>query len=161
MAGCSRRIPVRIARSHALPRCLSSVRRSFETFGATDIAAVTHGLGHAWDITTHLAIKLMPGAHPYHAAAEAAALAATQANITPDEVERISVAARALGRRLVYHPTDLVGMAHSLPYFVAAAVVDRRFGWEHATPAKILDPVIGRLQDTVQGDPDPEHSASV
>src|SRR5579884_2583898 len=116
MAGCSRRIPVRIARSHALPRCLSSVRRSFETFGASDSAAVTHGLGHAWDITTHLAIKLTPGAHPYHAAAEAAALTATQASITPDEVERISVAARALGRTLgARHAGEDPGLGHRLP----------------------------------------------
>jgi len=83
------------------------------------------------------------------------------ANVAPEEIESISVAARSLGRTLVFHPTDLVGMAHSIPYFVAAAVVDRTFGWEHATHAKITDPVIGALQDRVKINPDPELSSTV
>ena len=126
-------------------------RGFFETFGGRDAVGetVTRGLGESWDITSHMAIKLVPGAHPYHAAAEAAALAAIQANVTPDEIGTITVAARLVGREPVYHPTDLVGMAHSLPYFVAAAVVDRTFGWDHATPTKIVDPIIAAVQDKV------------
>jgi 2-methylcitrate dehydratase PrpD len=34
-------------------------------------------------------------------------------------------------------------------------VADREFSWQHATPAKIFDPVIGRLQDLVEVDPEP------
>jgi hypothetical protein len=30
-------------------------------------------LGHSWDIATDMAFKLVPGEHPYHAIAEAAA----------------------------------------------------------------------------------------
>jgi 2-methylcitrate dehydratase PrpD len=52
-------------------------------------------------------------------------------------------------------------MAHSLPYFVAAGIVAREVTWEHATPAKILDPVIGRVQDKVIIDPVAEHHAMV
>jgi 2-methylcitrate dehydratase PrpD len=140
---------------------LETRRGFFETFGGHDIPAVTSGLGMSWDITRHLAIKLAPGAHPYHAAAEAAADAARQANVPPEEIEEITVAARALGRDLVYHPTDLVGMAHSIPYFVAAAVVDRTFSWGHASLEKIRDPVIGALQDRVHIDPVAENNAAV
>ncbi len=140
---------------------LEAPRGFFDTFGAGDRDGVTRGLGETWEIAEHLAIKLVPGAHPYHAAAEAAVEVARQANVSPDEIATVTVAARSLGRNLVYHPTDLVGMAHSVPYFVAAAMVDRTFGWEHATPAKILDPVIGALQDKVRVDADSERVAAV
>jgi len=52
-------------------------------------------------------------------------------------------------------------MAHSLPYFVAAAAVNGTFGWEDASTAKILDPVVAAVQDRVQIDPHAEHSAAV
>ena len=48
------------------------------------------------------------------------------------------------------HPTDLIDMAHSPAYFAAAGVADRAFSWEHASAAKIADPVIHRLIDHVQ-----------
>jgi 2-methylcitrate dehydratase PrpD len=132
---------------------LEAPRGYLDTFGAVDRESVTRGLGETWEITSHLAIKLVPGAHPYHAAAEAAAEVSRAANVSPDEIESITVAARSLGRTLVFHPTDLVGMAHSLPYFVAAAIVDRTFGWEHATPGKLADPVIAALQERVRINP--------
>ena len=136
-------------------------RGFFDTFGAREVEPVTHGLGTRWQILDHLAIKLVPGAHPYHAAAEAAASAARDLDVAPEQIDSILVAARSMGRSLVYHPTDLVGMAHSLPYFVAAAAVDRTFGWEHATAQKILDPVIASVQDRIELDPEAEHSAAV
>ncbi len=140
---------------------LEAPRGFFETFGASTTDLVTAGLGSEWEILSHLAIKLVPGAHPYHASAEAAAEAARQLDVAPDEIQSIVVAARSMGRSLYYHPTDLVGMAHSLPYFVAAAAVDRTFGWEHASPSKILDRVIARVQDRVVLDPDLRNSLTV
>jgi 2-methylcitrate dehydratase PrpD len=140
---------------------LDTPRGFFDTFGAHDVEPVTRGLGTSWEILDHLAIKLVPGAHPYHAAAEATASAARDLDVAPEQIESIIVAARPMGRTLVYHPTDLVSMAHSLPYFVAAAAVDRAFGWEHAATPKILDPVIASVQDRVHLDPEAEHSAAV
>ncbi len=140
---------------------LEAPRGFFDTFGGHDRERVTRGLGERWEILDHLAIKLVPGAHPYHAAAEAAVAVARQANVAPEEIASVTVAARSLGRHLVYHPTDLVGMAHSVPYFVAAAIVDQRFGWEHAAAGRVLDPVIGAVQDKVRVDADPERNASV
>jgi hypothetical protein len=40
------------------------------------------------------------------------------------------------------YPTDLIGMAHSPAYFLAAGVADKDFSWVHANAAKITDPVI-------------------
>lgn len=123
----------------------------FEVYGATDGTGVTHDLGHTWDIVTDMAIKLVPGGHPYHALAEAAANAARAGNVTPDEVEAIILSRPGVtaldGPR---HPTDLIGMAHSPAYFLAAGVADRDFSWAHATEAKITDPVIQRLCEKVQ-----------
>src|SRR5262249_21781413 len=57
----------------------------FEAIGGVDGAAaatiVADRLGESWDISTDMAVKLMPGGHPYHAIAEAAANAAREGNI--------------------------------------------------------------------------------
>ncbi len=125
-------------------------RGFFDSFGAQDVAGVTRDLGEEWDIVTDMAIKLVPGAHPFHAVAEAAVSAAREANAEPAEVERIVVSGPQFeSMRGPVHPPDLVGMAHSLAYFLAAAVADRDFSWVHATPEKIADPAIGSLLERV------------
>src|SRR5215472_8530259 len=47
------------------------------------------------------------------------------------------------------HPTDLIGMAHSPAYFLAAGAADRYFLKGHATAEKIGDPVVHQLIDKV------------
>jgi 2-methylcitrate dehydratase PrpD len=133
---------------------LEARRGFFEVYGGTDGdtggAGVTRELGRSWDIITDMAIKLVPGGHPYHALAEAAANAAKEADIMPDAVESITVSRpgfTALTGPL--HPTDLIGMAHSPAYFLAAGAADRDFSWIHATAAKISDPVIHQLIDKI------------
>jgi len=119
--------------------------------GYTAGASVTRELGQSWDIVTDMAIKLAPGGHPYHALAEAAADAALKADIVPAAVESITVSRpgfTALTGPL--HLTDLIGMAHSPAYFLAAAVADREFSWIHAAAEKITDPVIHQLIDKVR-----------
>jgi 2-methylcitrate dehydratase PrpD len=135
---------------------LEAKRGFLETFGAKEGAAETllEGLGESWDIVTDLAIKVRPGSHPLSAAVEAAINAAREGNVRPDEVAEVRVSGPRF-RTLVghKHPTDLVGAIHSLAYFVAAAVVDKDFSWQHATLEKILDPTINRLQDAVDIEP--------
>jgi len=53
------------------------------------------------------------------------------------------------------HPETLIDMAHSPAYFTAAGVRDHAFGWEHASPGKIADPVIHGLIDKVRVGPEP------
>jgi 2-methylcitrate dehydratase PrpD len=131
----------------------------FEVYGGTDGAEVTRDLGKEWDIITDMAIKLVPGGHPSHALAEAAANAARAGHISPDEVDTITLSrpgVTALSGPL--HPTDLIDMAHSPAYFMAAGVADQDFSWVHATEAKITDPVIHQLLDKVRvGAPPTEH----
>ena len=53
------------------------------------------------------------------------------------------------------HPENLIDMAHSTAYFLAASVADRDFTWAHATQAKIDDPVIHQLIDKAEVGPPP------
>ena len=135
---------------------LEAPRGFFQALGGQAIEDVTAGWGDSWDIVTDMAIKLMPGGHPFHAIAEAAANAATQGNVDPREVEKIIISAaqmRDWGSRS--HPRELIGAAHSVIYFVAAAVADRRFDWDHMTQQKMTDPIIAALQDKVVFDRNP------
>jgi 2-methylcitrate dehydratase PrpD len=135
---------------------LEMPRGFFSAYGGDHLQDVTKDLGVSWDITTNMAIKLVPGGHPHHAAAEAAANAAIAGDVDPANVASI-VLSSAKYRTLPgpRHPTDLIGVAHSPAYFIAAAIADRGYGWTHASPDKVADPVIARLIDTITVDPDP------
>jgi 2-methylcitrate dehydratase PrpD len=146
-------------------RVLEAPRGFFEAFGGVDGAAAaviaTADIGTSWDIVTDMAIKLVPGGHPYHAIGEAAANAARGGGIAIGEVESITIARpgmTALSGPL--HPVDLIDMAHSPAYFAAAGVADRAFSWVHASAAKIGDKVIHQLIDKVRvGPPTVENAA--
>jgi 2-methylcitrate dehydratase PrpD len=140
---------------------LETRRGFFEVYGETDGAGVARELGQSWDIITDMAIKLVPGGHPYHALAEAAANAARAADLLPEAVESITVSRpgfTALTGPL--HPTDLIDMAHSPAYFLAAGAADRDFSWIHATAEKIGDPAIHRLIDKIRVGVPPTDNAS-
>ena len=130
-------------------------------YGGRAVESLTEGLGDEWDIVTDMAVKLVPGGHPYHAFGEAAANAARAGNVKPDEVDSITVSRPGLTRLSgPLHPTDLIDMAHSPAYFTAAGVADRQFGWVHCSPAKIADPVIHRLIDKIRVGPPPTENAA-
>jgi 2-methylcitrate dehydratase PrpD len=146
-------------------RILEAHQGFFETFGGVDgttaAGIATRGLGESWDIVTDMAIKLVPGGHPYHAFAEAAATAARDGNIAEADVESITIARPGFTRLTgPLHPTDLIGMAHSPAYFAAAGVADHEFSWIHASDAKIADPVIHGLIDKVRVGPPPTENAA-
>jgi 2-methylcitrate dehydratase PrpD len=132
-------------------RILETPQGFCAVYGGTDGASVTRDLGQTWDIVTDMAIKLVPGGHPHHALAEAAANAARTGHISPDEVDTITLSRPGVTALAgPAHPTDLISMAHSPAYFLAAGVADHDFSWVHATAAKITDPVIHRLIEKVR-----------
>jgi 2-methylcitrate dehydratase PrpD len=127
----------------------------FETLGGVPgveaAARATRDLGASWDIVTDMAVKLVPGGHPYHALAEAAANAARDGQLAVGEVDSITVSRPGMTALTgPLHPADLIDMAHSPAYFVAAGAADHAFSWAHASAAKIADPVIHRLIDRVR-----------
>jgi 2-methylcitrate dehydratase PrpD len=137
----------------------------FEAYGGVDPVAaatvVTRGFGQSWDIVTDMAVKLVPGGHPSHAFAEAAGNAARDAGIAADEIDTITVSRPGMTALTgPLHPGDLVDMAHSPAYFLAAGAADHAFSWVHATPEKIADPVIHRLIDKVRVGPPPAEDAA-
>ena len=133
----------------------------FRVYGGKEVTGVCDGLGDEWDILTDMAVKLVPGGHPYHAFGEAAANAARDGNIAADAVESITVSRPGLTRLGgPKHPQDLIDMAHSPHYFTAAGVADKSFGWVHCSPEKIADPVIHRLIDKVRVGPPPSENGA-
>ena len=129
--------------------------------GGMGAAEILLNWGAEWDIITDMAIKLVPGSHFQHAMAEAAANAARKGNIAPDDV--VSITLSRPGMTALdgpSHPENLIDMAHSPHYFMAAGVADHEFTWAHATPEKIADPVIHRLIDKVQIGPEPTENVA-
>ena len=132
----------------------------FEVYGnRPDVSQVTRDFGARWSILTDIGIKLVPGGHPHHAIAEAAANAARAGNVSPDEVETITISRPGFqGFTGPQFPTDLIGVAHSPAYFAAAGVADREFTWAHAFADKINSPAIrGLLAKVRVADPPTEN----
>ncbi len=127
----------------------------FEIYQGSDTGSATRDLGKTWQILDQIAVKLVPGGHPHHALAEAAANAAIAGDVKPNEIETITMSKVGLTQLPgPVHPTDLIGIAHSPAYFLSAGAADREFSWQHATPQKIADPVIVSLEDKVRiGEP--------
>lgn len=139
---------------------LETERGFLEVYGnKPDVAEVTRDFGKRWSILTDMGIKLVPGGHPNHATAEAAAAAARAGNISPEEVETITISRPGFTALTgPQYPTDLIGIAHSPAYFAAAGVADRDYTWAHAFEDKINDPVIrGLLAKVRVGDPPTEN----
>ena len=136
---------------------LETDRGFFEVYGnKPDVAAVTQGLGERWSVLEDMGIKLVPGGHPSHSTAEAAANAAREGNVSPDEVETISISRPGFTALTgPQYPTDLIGIAHSPAYFAAAGVADRDYTWAHAFEEKINNPVIRSLLAKVRVVPPP------
>lgn len=135
---------------------LESKRGFLSAMGGVAIEDITTDLGQSWDICTDMAIKLMPGAHPFHAIAEAAQNVSLEANINPEDIEQIVISAVQMKDWMApNHPRNLISAAHSVVYFVAAAIVDKGFTWKHMNPEKMLNPVISALQNKIIFDLNP------
>jgi 2-methylcitrate dehydratase PrpD len=146
------------------PDVMEAPRGYLSAFGGQEIGDVTKDLGTRWNFVDYMAIKLIPGAHPFHVFAEAATAAVLENDIAADAVARVIISgAQLTGVQMkewidIRHPRNLSDAAHSIVYFVAAAVADAKTGgftWEHMDAAAMADPRIARLQDLVEVDPNP------
>lgn len=146
------------------PDVMEAARGYLSAFGAQGVADITRDIGQRWNFVDYMAIKLIPGAHPFHVFAEAATAAMLENGIDPADVARIVISGEQLtGVQMkdwidIRHPRNLSDAAHSIVYFVAAAAADASSGgftWQHMDAAKMADSRIARLQDLVDVDPDP------
>jgi 2-methylcitrate dehydratase PrpD len=80
---------------------ISEMDRGFVSMSGgsdADPGLITRDLGRSWEIAADMAFKFVPGGHPYHAIAEAAANAAREGNITPETITAIVVSRPGLSK---------------------------------------------------------------
>ena len=70
------------------PDVMEAPRGYFSAFGGQEISDVTKDLGERWNFVDYMAIKLIPGAHPFHVFAEAATAAVLENNI--DDLDAVA-----------------------------------------------------------------------
>ncbi len=136
---------------------LEHPRGFLSAMGGQALDGIDRDLGMSWDIVTDMAIKLMPGAHPFHATAEAASDAARTGKVDPNDIKEVFISSSVQWTKFKGepHPRNLVDAAHSLYYFVAASIVDGRFSWQHMDESKMAEPAIAALQEKIVFDPNP------
>ena len=118
------------------------------------------GLGESWRIT-QCGMKAFPTEALTHTPISAVLDLVKSNDLRPDEVERIQIrslarAADILSDPSKYDPRTKETADHSLPYVVAAALVDRQVTPAQFTMAKIVDPKIREQLAKVEVVADPE-----
>jgi len=107
---------------------------------------LTDDLGESWRIT-QCGMKAFPTEALTHTPISAVLDLVKQHDLKPDHVEKVHIrslarAADILADPSKYDPRSKETADHSLPYVIAAALVDRQVTPLQFTPEKIMDPVI-------------------
>ncbi len=124
------------------------------------LEVLTEGLGEGWRIT-QCGMKFFPTEALTHAPISAVLDLVRDHDLKPDEVEKIHIrslarAADILADPSKYDPHSKETADHSLPYVIAAALVDRQVTPLQFTPEKIEDPRIRAQLKKVEVVADPE-----
>ncbi|HEV3512315.1 MAG TPA: MmgE/PrpD family protein [Candidatus Sulfotelmatobacter sp.] len=124
------------------------------------LSLLTEGLGESWRIT-QCGMKAFPTEALTHTPISAVLDLVKSNDLHPDDVETIQI--RSLGRAAdiladpsKYDPRSKETADHSLPYVIAAAVVDRQVTPAQFAMQKILDPKIREQLAKVEVVADPE-----
>jgi 2-methylcitrate dehydratase len=121
---------------------------------------LTDGLGETWRIM-QCGMKAFPTEALTHTAISAVLELVKSNDLNPDNVEKIQIrslarAADILSDPSKYDPRSKETADHSLPYVIAAALVDRQVTPAQFTMAKIMDPKIREQLQKVEVVADPE-----
>jgi 2-methylcitrate dehydratase len=121
---------------------------------------LTDGLGESWRIT-QCGMKGFPTEALTHAPISALLHLITQHDLAPEQVKTVRIhtlsrAADILSDPSKYDPRSKETADHSLPYVIAAALVDRRVTPASFTMEKIMDPSIRQQLRKVELVGDPE-----
>lgn len=136
----------------------------FDTFSYTGIEfkpeILTEGLGDSFRIM-RCGMKAFPTEALTHSFITGTLALVTEHDIKPHEIEELTVktVARAvdiLADPTKYDPQTRETADHSLPYVVAASIVDRMVTPEQFTPERIQDPNIRALLPKIKAVADPE-----
>ncbi len=121
---------------------------------------LTEGLGESWRIET-CGMKAYPTEALTHTPISAVLDLVRQHDLKPDEIEKVHIrslarAADILSDPSKYDPRTKETADHSLPYVIAAAVVDRQVTPAQFADSKIMDPAIRAQLRKVEVVADPE-----
>ena len=121
---------------------------------------LTEGLGESWRIT-QCGMKAFPTEALTHTAISAVLDLVKSNDLHPNQVEKIQIrslarAADILSDPSKYDPRTKETADHSLPYVIAAALVDRQVTPAQFTMQKIMDPTIRQQLNKVEVVADPE-----
>ncbi len=121
---------------------------------------LTEGLGESWRIT-RCGMKAYPTEALTHAPISCVLDIVRKNDLTPDRVKKVHIrslsrAADILADPSKYDPRTKETADHSLPYVIAAALVQRRVTPAEFTNEKIMDPTIRAQLEKVQVVADPE-----
>src|SRR5690348_9169501 len=125
-----------------------------------NLNVLTDGLGESWRIT-QCGMKFFPTEALTHAPISATLDLVHENDLKPDQVEKITIrslarAADILSDPSKYDPHTKETADHSLPYVIAAALVDRQVTPAQFTNQKIRDPQIRAQLKKVEVVADPE-----
>src|SRR5271167_1820000 len=121
---------------------------------------LTDGLGDSWRIP-QCGMKAFPTEALTHTPISAVLALVKDNALLPDEIATIHIRTTARGADILsdpskYDPHTKETADHSLPYVIAAAIVERQVTPSQFTEAKIMDPVIRAQLRKVQVVADPE-----
>ena len=121
---------------------------------------LTEGLGESWRIT-QCGMKAFPTEALTHTAISAVLDLVKSNDLHPEEVHKVQIrslarAADILSDPSKYNPHTKETADHSLPYVIAAAIVDRQVTPVQFTMQKIMDPQIRAQLNKVEVVADPE-----
>jgi 2-methylcitrate dehydratase len=121
-----------------------------------DLEKLTGGLGRTHKIL-ECSMKAFPTEALTHSHITAALKVVTDHAIKPDEVRSVTVTTIARAVDILfdpekYRPTTRETADHSLPYCIAAAIVDRRITTDQFSESRIQDPVIRAVLPKIRGE---------
>jgi len=121
---------------------------------------LTEGLGESWRIE-RCGMKAFPTEALTHTPISAVLDIVMENDLSPDDVTTVRIrslarAADILADPSKYDPRSKETADHSLPYVIAAAIVDRQMTPAQLTPEKIMDPTIRAQLHKVEVIADPE-----
>jgi len=124
------------------------------------LALVTEGLGDSWRIT-QCGMKAFPTEALTHTPISAVLDLVKQNDLKPDGIGKVQIRSLARAKDILsdpskYDPRTKETADHSLPYVIAAAIVDRQVTPAQFTSERIMDPLVRAQLKKVEVVADPE-----
>jgi 2-methylcitrate dehydratase len=127
------------------------------------LEVLVDGLGESWRIE-RCGMKAFPTEALTHAPISAVLKLVQENNLQPEDIEKVHIrslarAADILADPSKYDPRSKETADHSLPYVIAAAIVDRQVTPAQFEPEKIMEPQIRSQLEKVEVTADPDIEA--